>query len=56
MIVIDAFGKYPVVGAVALPPRRPKLGPQSEPGPSHPARLSGRLDCLILRAATVRSP
>lgn len=56
MIVIDALGKYPVVGAVALSLRRPTHEPQSEPEPSGSARLAGRLDCVILQADTVRSP
>jgi hypothetical protein len=40
VIVIDALGKYPAVGTVALSLRRPAHRPQSQPGPTDPGRLA----------------
>ena len=55
VIVIDVLGKYPVVGAMALSPRRPARGPHSQPEPTGSAGLAVRRDCSILQADAVRS-
>jgi hypothetical protein len=58
VIVTDALGKYPAVGAVVLSLRRPADGPQSQPGQQVRAgsRLAGRPGRAILQADIVRSP
>jgi hypothetical protein len=58
VIVIDALGKYPAVGAVASSLRRPAHGPHSIAAPTQQvwagSRLAGRRGCAILHADTVR--